>query len=70
MANPRKKAAKGDTVMAVSTRLFQGRVVEDAGRQKRRIFTITVDSSSGIVHNFGENTYNDEYKAAKGINLT
>ena len=29
-----EKAAKGDTVMATSTRLFQGRVVEDSKRKK------------------------------------
>jgi len=29
-----EKAAKGDTVMATSTRLFQGRVVEDSDRKK------------------------------------
>ena len=29
-----EKAAKGDTVLATSTRLFQGRVVEDSDRKK------------------------------------
>ena len=29
-----EKAAKGDTVMATSTRLFQGRVVEDSDQKK------------------------------------
>jgi aconitate hydratase 2/2-methylisocitrate dehydratase len=29
-----EKAAKGDTVMATSTRLFQGRVVEDTAEKK------------------------------------
>ena len=29
-----EKAAKGDTVMATSTRLFQGRVVEDSNDKK------------------------------------
>ena len=29
-----EKAAKGDTVMATSTRLFQGRVVKDSERKK------------------------------------
>jgi aconitate hydratase 2/2-methylisocitrate dehydratase len=29
-----EKAAKGDTVLATSTRLFQGRVVEDSGEKK------------------------------------
>jgi len=29
-----EKAAKGDTVMSTSTRLFQGRVVEDSERKK------------------------------------
>ena len=32
-----EKASKGDTVMATSTRLFQGRVVEDSAEKKRRI---------------------------------
>jgi aconitate hydratase 2/2-methylisocitrate dehydratase len=29
-----EKAAKGDTVLATSTRLFQGRVVEDTDDKK------------------------------------
>ena len=29
-----EKAAKGDTVMATSTRLFKGRVVEDSKEKK------------------------------------
>ena len=29
-----EKAEKGDTVMATSTRLFQGRVVKDSDRKK------------------------------------
>ena len=29
-----EKAAKGDTVLATSTRLFKGRVVEDAPEKK------------------------------------
>jgi aconitate hydratase 2/2-methylisocitrate dehydratase len=29
-----EKAEKGDTVLATSTRLFQGRVVEDSERKK------------------------------------
>ena len=29
-----EKAAKGDTVLATSTRLFQGRVVEDTNEKK------------------------------------
>ena len=29
-----EKAVKGDTVMATSTRLFKGRVVEDSGKKK------------------------------------
>jgi aconitate hydratase 2/2-methylisocitrate dehydratase len=29
-----EKAEKGDTVLATSTRLFQGRVVEDSDRKK------------------------------------
>ena len=33
-----KKATNGDTVMATSTRLFKGRVVEDS-EEKGRVFT-------------------------------
>jgi aconitate hydratase 2/2-methylisocitrate dehydratase len=32
-----EKAAKGDTVMATSTRLFQGRVVEDSSEKEGRV---------------------------------
>ena len=32
-----EKAAKGDTVLATSTRLFQGRVVEDSSEKKYRL---------------------------------
>ncbi|GIR13679.1 MAG: hypothetical protein CM15mP23_22540 [Cryomorphaceae bacterium] len=33
-----EKAAKGDTVMATSTRLFQGRVVADSDRKKESLY--------------------------------
>lgn len=33
-----EKAAKGDTVLATSTRLFQGRVVEDSERKKENLY--------------------------------
>ncbi len=46
-----EKAAKGDTVMATSTRLFKGRVVEDSKEKKRRISSF-IDSSSCSFNNF------------------
>ena len=33
-----EKAEKGDTVLATSTRLFQGRVVEDSDRKKENLY--------------------------------
>ncbi|MBC5839857.1 bifunctional aconitate hydratase 2/2-methylisocitrate dehydratase [Flavobacterium sp. F-380] len=65
-----EKAAKGDTVMATSTRLFQGRVVEDAeGKKGESLLSSTpVVVLSTIL---GRTPTMDEYKAAvKGINLT
>ena len=65
-----EKAAKGDTVMATSTRLFQGRVVEDKeGKKGESLLSSTpVVVLSTIL---GRTPTIDEYKAAvKGINLT
>jgi aconitate hydratase 2/2-methylisocitrate dehydratase len=65
-----EKAAKGDTVMATSTRLFQGRVVEDAeGKKGESLLSSTpVVVLSTIL---GRTPTMDEYKAAvEGINLT
>jgi len=65
-----EKAAKGDTVMATSTRLFQGRVVEDAeGKKGESLLSSTpVVVLSTIL---GRTPTMEEYKAAvKGINLT
>ena len=65
-----EKAAKGDTVMATSTRLFQGRVVEDTeGKKGESLLSSTpVVVLSTIL---GRTPTLEEYKAAvKGINLT
>ena len=65
-----EKAAKGDTVMATSTRLFQGRVVEDSeGKKGESLLSSTpVVVLSTIL---GRTPTIDEYKTAvKGINLT
>jgi aconitate hydratase 2/2-methylisocitrate dehydratase len=65
-----EKAEKGDTVMATSTRLFQGRVVEDSeGKKGESLLSSTpVVVLSTIL---GRTPTMDEYKAAvKGINLT
>ena len=65
-----EKAAKGDTVMATSTRLFQGRVVEDSDRKKGEslLASTPVVVLSAIL---GRTPNLDEYKAAvAGINLT
>jgi aconitate hydratase 2/2-methylisocitrate dehydratase len=65
-----EKAAKGDTVMATSTRLFQGRVVEDSERKKGESLlastpVVVLSAILGRIPNL------DEYKVAvKGINLT
>ena len=65
-----EKAAKGDTVMATSTRLFQGRVVEDSDRKKGE----SLLSSTPVVvlsSVLGRTPTIDEYKAAvAGIDLT
>ena len=65
-----EKASKGDTVMATSTRLFQGRVVEDTeGKKGESLLSSTpVVVLSTIL---GRVPTIEEYKAAvEGINLT
>ena len=65
-----EKAEKGDTVMATSTRLFQGRVVEDRdGKKGESLLASTpVVVLSAIL---GRIPSIEEYKAAvEGINLT
>lgn len=65
-----EKAAKGDTVMATSTRLFQGRVVEDSERKKGEslLASTPVVVLSAIL---GRIPTIEEYKVAvEGINLT
>ncbi|MDG2406592.1 MAG: aconitase family protein, partial [Paracoccaceae bacterium] len=65
-----EKAAKGDTVLATSTRLFQGRVVEDSKDKKGEslLASTPVVVLSAIL---GRTPTVDEYKAAvKGIDLT
>ncbi|MDQ6479079.1 bifunctional aconitate hydratase 2/2-methylisocitrate dehydratase [Dyadobacter sp. LHD-138] len=65
-----EKAAKGDTVMATSTRLFQGRVVEDSERKKGESLlastpVVVLSAILGRIPNIAE------YKAAVvGIDLT
>ena len=65
-----EKAAKGDTVMATSTRLFQGRVVEDSERKKGEslLSSTPVVVLSAIL---GRTPSFEEYKSAvEGIELT
>ena len=65
-----EKAEKGDTVMATSTRLFQGRVVADSDRKKGEslLASTPVVVLSAIL---GRTPTLEEYKeAVKGINLT
>ncbi|PDS22648.1 bifunctional aconitate hydratase 2/2-methylisocitrate dehydratase [Flavobacterium branchiophilum] len=65
-----EKAAKGDTVMATSTRLFQGRVVEDSAEKKGESL---LSSTPVVVLStvLGRTPTIDEYKkAVEGINLT
>ena len=65
-----EKAEKGDTVMATSTRLFQGRVVEDSNEKKGESLlastpVVVLSTILGRVPNL------DEYIAAvDGIDLT
>jgi aconitate hydratase 2/2-methylisocitrate dehydratase len=65
-----EKAEKGDTVMATSTRLFQGRVVEDAdGKKGESLLSSTPVVVLSTV--LGRTPTIEEYKAAVlGINLT
>ena len=65
-----EKAAKGDTVMATSTRLFQGRLVEDSDQKKGEslLSSTPVVVLSAIL---GRTPSFEEYKAAvDGIDLT
>ena len=65
-----EKAAAGDTVMATSTRLFQGRVVKDSEEKKGESL---LSSTPVVVLStiLGRTPTLEEYKAAvKGINLT
>ncbi len=65
-----EKAEKGDTVMATSTRLFQGRVVADTDRKKGEslLSSTPVVVLSAIL---GRTPTIEEYKhAVKGIKLT
>ena len=65
-----EKAAKGDTVMATSTRLFKGRVVEDSDTKKGEslLASTPVVVLSAIL---GRTPTIDEYKGAvEGIDLT
>jgi aconitate hydratase 2/2-methylisocitrate dehydratase len=65
-----EKAAKGDTVMATSTRLFQGRVVEDSERKKGESLlastpVVVLSAILGRIPNM------EEYEASvEGIKLT
>jgi aconitate hydratase 2 / 2-methylisocitrate dehydratase len=65
-----EKAAKGDTVMATSTRLFQGRVVEDTeGKKGESLLSSTPVVVLSTV--LGRTPSIEEYKkAVEGINLT
>jgi aconitate hydratase 2/2-methylisocitrate dehydratase len=65
-----EKAAKGDTVLATSTRLFQGRVVEDSAEKKGEslLASTPVVVLSAIL---GRTPTLEEYiEAVDGINLT
>ncbi|GGF68570.1 aconitate hydratase [Azorhizobium oxalatiphilum] len=65
-----EKAEKGDTVLATSTRLFQGRVVEDTAEKKGEslLASTPVVVLSAIL---GRTPSAEEYKAAvEGIDLT
>jgi aconitate hydratase 2/2-methylisocitrate dehydratase len=65
-----EKAERGDTVMSTSTRLFQGRVVEDSERKKGEslLASTPVVVLSAIL---GRIPTIEEYESAvKGINLT
>ena len=65
-----EKAEPGDTVMATSTRLFQGRVVKDSGEKKGESLlsstpVVVISTILGRTPNLAE--YEE---AVKGINLT
>ena len=65
-----EKAERGDTVMSTSTRLFQGRVVEDSERKKGEslLASTPVVVLSAIL---GRIPTMEEYESAvEGINLT
>jgi aconitate hydratase 2/2-methylisocitrate dehydratase len=65
-----EKAAKGDTVLATSTRLFKGRVVEDSSQKKGEslLASTPVVVLSAIL---GRTPTIQEYKTAvSGISLT
>ena len=65
-----EKAAKGDTVLATSTRLFQGRVVADSAEKKGEslLASTPVVVLSAIL---GRTPTLEEYKTAvDGIDLT
>ena len=65
-----EKASKGDTVIATSTRLFQGRVVEDSASKKGESL---LSSTPVVVLStiLGRTPTIEEYKkAVEGINLT
>jgi len=65
-----EKAAKGDTVLATSTRLFQGRVVEDSAEKKGEslLASTPIVVLSAVL---GRTPSLDEYKTAvEGIDLT
>ena len=65
-----EKAAKGDTVLATSTRLFQGRVVEDSGEKKGESLLASTPMVV-LATVLGRIPSLDEYKAAvHGIDLT
>jgi aconitate hydratase 2/2-methylisocitrate dehydratase len=65
-----EKAEKGDTVLATSTRLFQGRVVEDTAEKKRE--SLLASTPVVVLTTLqGRTPSVDEYKkAVEGINLT
>jgi len=65
-----EKAAKGDTVLATSTRLFQGRVVEDTTEKKGESLLASTPMVV-LATVLGRIPTLEEYKAAvEGINLT
>jgi len=65
-----EKAAKGDTVLATSTRLFQGRVVEDTNEKKGESLLASTPMVV-LATILGRIPTLEEYKAAvEGIHLT